>query len=123
MQRILVGSDHAGYTLKVGIRDYLLSLKYDVIDVGTHDKSSCHYPDFALKMAKLIQPNDRGVLICGSGIGIGIAANKAGLPCATAYNEYTARECGRHFRVMAMGERVVPLEAAKLMVTEFLKSK
>jgi len=91
MHRILVGSDHAGLNLKNGVRDYLLSLKYDVIDLGTHDKSSCHYPDFALKMAKVIKPEDRGILVCGSGIGIGIAANKAGMNCATAFNEYTAR--------------------------------
>lgn len=54
-------------------------------------------------MVKQIQPTDRGILVCGSGIGIGIAANKCGLPCATAYNEYTAHECGKHFKVMALG--------------------
>lgn len=56
MNRILLGSDHAGLTLKNGVKDYLLSLKYDVVDLGTNDKSSCHYPDFAFKMAKLIKP-------------------------------------------------------------------
>lgn len=91
MNKILIGSDHAGYNLKTVIKDYLISLKYDVLDLGTSDKSSCHYPDFALKMSKLIKPEDRGILICGSGIGIGIAANKCGLLCATAYNEFTAR--------------------------------
>lgn len=91
MNKILIGSDHAGFTLKTAIKDYLIGLKYEVLDLGTSDKSSCHYPDFALKMSKLIKPEDRGILICGSGIGIGIAANKCGLPCATAYNEFTAR--------------------------------
>lgn len=86
MSKIFVGSDHAGITLKNAVRDYLISLKYDVVDVGTHEKVSCHYPDFALKMSKLIKPEDRGILVCGSGIGIGIAANKCGLRCATAYN-------------------------------------
>ncbi len=61
-------------------------------------------------------------MVCGSGIGIGIAANKCGLWCATAYNEFTAREVGKHFRVMALGERVVPVEVAKLMINEFLKA-
>lgn len=91
MNKIFVASDHAGFTLKNAVRDYLISLKYDVIDLGTYEKTSCHYPDFAYKMSKQIKPENRGILICGSGIGIGIAANKCGLPCATAYNEFTAR--------------------------------
>jgi ribose 5-phosphate isomerase B len=61
-------------------------LNYDVIDVGTDKKVSCHYPDFAEKMSKIIKTEDRGILICGSGIGIAMAANKAGLNCSTAYN-------------------------------------
>lgn len=122
MNKIFVGSDHAGLALKTAVKQYLLTLKYDVVDVGTNDKSSCHYPDFAVKMSKLIKPEDRGILVCGSGIGIGIAANKCGLFCATAYNEFTAREVGKHFRVMALGERVVPVEVAKLMINEFLKA-
>jgi ribose 5-phosphate isomerase RpiB len=55
-------------------------------------------------------------LICGSGIGIGISANKCGMRCSTAFNEYTARECGKHFQLMALGERVVTFEIAKMMV-------
>lgn len=73
-------------------------------------------------MADLIKPEDRGILVCGSGIGIGIAANKCRLPCATAYDEYTAAEVGKHFNVMAMGERVVTETLAKLMVEEFLRT-
>ena len=120
MSKIIIGSDHAGFTLKTAVKEYLMSLKYEVVDVGTNDLSSCHYPDFALRMAKIIKPEDRGILVCGSGIGIGVAANKCGLPCSTAYNEYTAAECGRHFRVMAMGERIVPMEVAKVMLRDFL---
>jgi len=87
-----------------------------VIDVGTEEKSSCHYPAFAYKMAQLIKAEDRGILFCGSGIGIGIAANKCGLLCSTAYSEATAAECGRHFNVMSLGSRVVTFEVASLMV-------
>ncbi len=123
MSKILIGSDHAGYTLKTAVKEYLQSLKYEVLDLGTTDKSSCHYPDFAAKMAAVIKPEDHGILICGSGIGIGIAANKCGLPCATAYNEFTAAEVGRNFQVMALGERVVPIEVAKLMIQAFLHPK
>ena len=75
--------------------------------MGTDKKESCHYPEYALSMSKVIKPEDRGILVCGSGIGIGIAANKCGMACATAHDEYTAAEVGRNFNVMAMGERVV----------------
>ena len=67
-------------------------------------------------MANMIKPEDRGILFCGSGIGIGIAGNKCGMPCATAYDEVTAAECGRHFNVMAMGERVVTPTIAFLII-------
>lgn len=90
--------------------------------MGTEQKVSCHYPIFANRMAKAMKPEDRGILVCGSGIGIGIAANKCGLPCATAYDEYTASECGKHFHAMALGGRVVSTDLAFLMVEEFLRS-
>jgi ribose 5-phosphate isomerase B len=123
MLRIFVGSDHAGYNLKVAVKEYLMkSGKYEVHDVGTDDKSSCHYPEYALRMSKLIKPEDRGILVCGSGIGIGIAANKCQMPCATAHDEFTAAECGKHFNVMAMGERVVAVNMAYQMIEEFLKA-
>ena len=91
MRKIFVGSDHAGITLKNQIRDHLKSLGEEVVDLGADEKKSCHYPDFAEKMSNQIKLEDKGVLVCGSGIGIGIAANKAGLKCSTAFNEYTAR--------------------------------
>lgn len=67
-------------------------------------------------MAEAIKPEDRGVLVCGSGIGIGIAANKCKIPCATAHDEFTAAEVGKNFNVMAMGERVVAQVLAFEMV-------
>ena len=90
--------------------------------MGTDKKESCHYPEYSQKMSQLIKPQDRGILICGSGIGIGIAANKCGMPCATAHDEFTAAEVGRNFNVMAMGERVVAQVLACEMVDEFLKA-
>ena len=108
MLKLYIGSDHAGFPLKMALREYLSkSGHYDVIDVGTDQKVSCHYPVFAHRMSQLIKPQDRGILVCGSGIGIGIAANKCNMPCATVYDEYTAAECGKHFNVMAVGGRVV----------------
>ena len=122
MRRIFVGSDHAGFTLKTAVKEYLMkNNNYQVIDVGTEDLNSCHYPNYAHKMVEAIKPEDRGILVCGSGIGIGIAANKCNMPCATAHDEFTAVEVGRNFNVMAMGERVVAQVLAFEMVDEFLK--
>lgn len=86
IKRVIMGSDHAGITLKNFLKDYLKELQYEVIDVGTDEKVSCHYPLFAEKLANKINSDDRGILVCGSGIGIGIAANKCGLKCSTAFN-------------------------------------
>ncbi len=87
MLRIYLGSDHAGFPLKVAIKEYLTKQnKYDVVDVGTDQKASCHYPNFARKVCQLIKPEDRGILVCGSGIGIGISANKCGVGCSVAYD-------------------------------------
>lgn len=93
MKKLFVGSDHAGIQLKKFVKKYVAS-KYshvDVVDVGTYDENSCHYPDFAHKLAVEIGIKDRGIVTCGSGIGIGIAVNKSGINCSTAFNEYTAK--------------------------------
>lgn len=88
--------------------------------MGTHENSSCHYPDFAEKIALGIKPEDRAIVVCGSGIGIGIAMIKSGISCATVFNEYTAEECGKVCQAMAVGERVVTQEVMKLMIAGFL---
>ena len=91
IMKIYLGSDHAGYSLKIIVKEHLIkSGKYDVIDVGTDQKVSCHYPQFAYRMSKVLKPEDRGILVCGSGIGIGMAANKCHMPCGTAHDQYTA---------------------------------
>lgn len=93
MKKIVIASDHAGLHLKKHIQAYLTShyKQVEVTDVGTYEESSCHYPDYALKLTQTIKPADRGIVVCGSGIGIGIAVNKAGITCSTAINEYTAQ--------------------------------
>jgi len=67
-----------------------------------------------------IKPEDRAIVVCGSGIGIGIAAIKAGISCASCFNEYMAEECGKTCQAMAVGERVVTQEIMKLMIAAFL---
>lgn len=122
MKRIIIGSDHAGLGLKTELAAYLKSKSFDVVDVGTHDKTSCHYPDFAEKLAEVIRPEDKGVLVCGSGIGISIAAVKCRLRCSVAFNEYTAKECRlQNCQVIAMGDRVITPEIGKIMVGIFLE--
>ena len=94
MRKLYIGSDHAGFVLKEFIKHFVNSKKLKHIqleDVGTYEKVSTHYPDYAEKLAQSMKPEDRGIVICGSGIGIAMAVNKAGVPCSTCYNEYMAK--------------------------------
>ena len=72
---ILIGSDHRGYDLKILIRQHLIDLHYDVMDVGTHNKDRCDYPDVAKSLVKVMD-HKKGILICGSGFGMSITANR-----------------------------------------------
>ena len=72
---ILIGSDHRGYDLKLLIREHLVKLHYDVMDVGTHNKDRCDYPDVAKQLVKVMD-HKKGILICGSGFGMSITANR-----------------------------------------------
>ena len=93
MKKLYIGSDHAGMGLKNHVKDFVTKCftNIEVIDVGTYEKVSTHYPDYAEKIAQNMKSEDRGIVICGSGIGISIAMNKAGVSCATCYNEYMAK--------------------------------
>lgn len=122
MKRLFLGSDHAGFRLKQFVHEHITNEYKTVLvhDVGTHDNASCHYPDFAEKIALQIKGEDKGIVVCGSGIGIGIAMVKAGVPCATCFNEYMAEECGKGCQVMAVGERVITPEIMRLMIKSFM---
>ena len=92
--KIAIGNDHAGVDLKEKVADFLKSKGYEVENVGTDTKESVDYPDIARKVAKLV--NDKecefGIVICGTGIGISIAANKVpGIRCALCHNSFTAK--------------------------------
>lgn len=89
MRKLYIGSDHAGFVLKEFVKHYINSKKLNHIqveDVGTYEKVSTHYPDYAEKLALSMKEEDRGIVICGSGIGIAMAVNKAGVNCSTCYN-------------------------------------
>ncbi len=125
--KIIIGSDHAGFKLKETLKKYLKELNYDHEDVGTNSEESCDYPDFAYKVAKKVaETNGRGIVICGTGIGSCIAANKVkGIRAALAFDEYTAKMSRQHnnSNVLCMGERTTKENMAKKIVKIWLNTK
>jgi ribose 5-phosphate isomerase B len=106
------GSDHAGLALKLALVAKLRELGDEVVDIGTHDDKSVDYPDFGSEVGKRVvaEPGTMGLVTCGSGIGISIAANKIhGVRCALVHDSYTAEVARQHndANVVAMGGRVV----------------
>ena len=120
-KRITIGSDHAGYALKIKIIAHLKEIGWDVIDVGTDSEASCDYPVFADAVCKNIQNGTTklGILICGTGIGMSMAANKhKGIRAAACENTYSSRMTRAHndSNVLCMGARVVgPGLAAEIL--------
>lgn len=119
---IVIGSDHGGYELKTYIIKYFEENNIEYKDVGCYSEDSVDYPDIAEKLCKEITGGnaERGILICGTGIGISIAANKIkGIRAAVCTDEYCARMCRRHnnANVLCLGGRVVGRELA-LSITE-----
>lgn len=97
--RISIGSDHRGFQVKARLMEFLRLQGHEVLDEGTHNTESCDYPDFAAKVAQCIssQQADRGILICGTGIGMQITANKfSGVRAAVCHDELEAEMSRRH---------------------------
>jgi ribose 5-phosphate isomerase B len=97
--RVSIGSDHRGFNLKTKIRELLTETGHEAIDLGTDSTESCDYPDIAMAVAKSVSSgeSDRGILVCGTGIGMAIAANKFdGVRAATCNDEVTSEMCRRH---------------------------
>ncbi|WP_054951181.1 ribose 5-phosphate isomerase B [Numidum massiliense] len=110
--KVVIGSDHGGYHLKQEIKAVLADLEVEVEDVGCDCTDSVDYPDFALPVAQKVAAGeaDRGILVCGTGIGMSISANKVkGIRCAVVSDPYSARMSREHndANVLALGERVV----------------
>lgn len=123
--RIAIGSDHAGFNLKNHLRDMLRAQGHEVCDVGAYTAESCDYPDFALLVGRRVVSNeaDLGVLICGTGIGMSMAANKIrGVRAAAVSEPVSARlaRCHNDANVICMGERIVGPEVAEEIVRVFL---
>ena len=115
--RIAVGSDHAGFTMKETLAEKLRSHGHEVIDLGTYSADRVDYPDYGAAVGRAVRDGtaDQGLCICGSGIGIAIAANKiAGIRAAVVHDATSARLARAHndANVMCIGERLVGLEVA-----------
>lgn len=124
---IALGADHAGYELKEEIKKYLDSKKIEYIDCGTNSTESVDYPKFGYKAAKLVADKkcDKGILCCGTGIGISLAANKVkGIRAAVVSDEYCAEMTRRHndANIIALGGRVIDAKKAIKLVDIFLNT-
>lgn len=125
--RVAVGADHGGYPLKEGLVGVLRAEGVEVLDFGTHSEEACDYPDFALPVARAVAEGraDWGLLLCGTGIGMAIVANKVrGVRAAVCHDPYSARMAREHndANVLALGARVVGPGLAEEVVRSFLKA-
>lgn len=123
--RIAIASDHAAWELKSALAEWLRGEGYEVLDLGTDGPASVDYPDFGFALGKAIADNlaERGVALCGSGIGISIAVNRnPAARCALVSEPLSARLAREHndANVIAMGARLIGIEMAKACITEFL---
>jgi RpiB/LacA/LacB family sugar-phosphate isomerase len=126
--KIVIGSDHAGFQLKVAMGDLLRSMNQEVLDVGAFNENPSDYPDFAEAVGKAIldRKAERGVLICGSGVGASVAANKlTGIRAAVCHDTYSAHQGVEHddMNVLVLGSRIVGVKLAEDLVKAFLAAK
>ena len=130
MKRIIyIGADSAGYTLKEEVKEHLLKAGYECIDCGTDSTASCHYPEFAGKVCENVQTrldDSFGILICGTGIGMSMCANKhKGIRAALCSDTYSAKMTRAHndANVLCMGARVIGSCLATDIVDSFLSAE
>ncbi|PWM06908.1 MAG: ribose 5-phosphate isomerase B [Clostridiales bacterium] len=126
--KIAIASDHGGYDYKQELIPYIESLGHQVLDLGCHGPASVDYPDYGIPCAQAVARGeaDRGVVICGTGIGISISANKVpGIRCALCTDPVMARLTREHndANMLAMGGRIIGIELAKGIVQVFLSTE
>ena len=128
MTIIAIGSDHGGYEYKKIIKKYLEQKGYTLIDVGTDSNESCDYPIFAKQVVEMITSKkaDKGILICGTGIGMSICANKyKGIRASVCTNTFTASATRKHndSNILCLGERVIDIDTAINIVDTWLETE
>ena len=125
--KIVIGSDHAGLELKEYLKGILIRENYEVTDYGTDSPQSVDYPDYGFKVAKDVADGkaDRGILVCGTGMGMSIVANKVkGIRAALAYDTYTAVQSRKHLdaNILVLGERVTGKGLAEEIMRAWLSA-
>jgi len=126
--KLAIGNDHTALEMKLEIKKFLEEMGHEVIDCGTHTSDSCDYPRYGYKVAKMVANHevDGGVLICGTGIGISLAANKVkGIRCCACSEPYSAMMSKKHnnANIVAFGARVIGIETAKQIVEAWVSSE
>lgn len=126
--RVAIGGDHAGFPLKQAVAERLGPRVKSIVDCGTDSEASCDYPDFAIAVAReLIAGNvDRGIVVCGSGVGVSVAANKIpGIRAAICHDTYSAHQGVEHddMNVLCIGGRIIGSELAFEIVDAFLGAR
>ena len=127
-KKICISSDHAGFKLKESIKDFLINKNISIIDLGPMNENSVDYPDYAKKVSNRIKSkrSDIGILVCGSGTGMAISANKTkGIRAAVCYNSRSTRLSRQHnnANVIALGARLTKKSTALQLISVFLKTK
>ena len=127
-KKICIASDHAGYNLKEYIKDFLINKNVSIIDLGPINENSVDYPDYAKKVSKRVKSkkSDAGILVCGSGTGMAISANKTkGIRAAVCYNLKSTRLSRQHnnANIISLGSRLTSKKIAFKLVSIFLKTK
>lgn len=126
--KLAIASDHAGFELKKAVLQHLKDKKWDVTDLGAYDTKPSDYPDFAVLIGDALRDGqaDRGILICGSGVGVSVAANKIpGIRAGLCHDTYSAHQGVEHddMNVLVLGARVVGVALAQELVDTFLGAK
>ena len=126
--KLAIGNDHVAIEMKNEIKEYLEGKGYEVIDVGTNSPERFHYPISGYKVGKMVASGevDLGILICGTGVGISLAANKVhGVRACVCSEPYTAKLSREHnnSNIIAFGARVIGIETAKMIVDQWLAAE
>lgn len=126
--KIVIANDHAAVDMKMEIMAYLKELGHEVINIGTDTPDRCNYPDYGEKAGRMVAAGeaDCGVLICGTGVGISIAANKVkGIRAAVCSEPVTARLVKEHnnANIIAFGARIVGIETARAIIDAYLNAE